>query len=227
VSADALKPGARAQVHAHTDTLRRSFCLAPLAALAGFSTELLAVPAVTSPAPAVSVRLETELGVIVIDLAARAAPITAENFLAYVDRGLWKGASFYRTVSPANDHNPATINLIQGGLNVDSGPLPPIAHETTRATGLRHREGTISMARGEPGTAASEFFICLGDNPALDFGGARNSDGQGFAAFGQVSEGMDVVRRIHARPANAKTEEAYLKGQILEAPVRVLSVKRV
>jgi peptidyl-prolyl cis-trans isomerase A (cyclophilin A) len=209
------------------DALRRSFCLAPLAALAGCSSELRAVPSVSSPAPAISVRLETELGVIVIDLAARAAPITAANFLAYVDRGLWKGASFYRTVSPANDHNPATINVIQGGLNVDNGPLPPIAHETTRATGLRHREGTISMARGEPGSAASEFFICLGDNPALDFGGARNPDGQGFAAFGQVSEGMDVVRRIHARPANAQTDEAYLKGQILEAPVRVLSVKRV
>ena len=226
MSAGASKPAARAEGVANTDTLRRSLCLAPLAALAGLSTDLRAVPAVTSPAPAVSVRLETELGVIVIDLATRAAPITAENFLAYIDRGLWKGASFYRTVSPANDHNPATINVIQGGLNVENGPLPPIAHETTRATGLRHRDGTISMARGGPGTAASEFFICLGDNPSLDFGGARNPDGQGFAAFGQVAEGMDVVRRIHARPANAQTDEAYLKGQIIEAPVRVLSVKR-
>jgi peptidyl-prolyl cis-trans isomerase A (cyclophilin A) len=195
--------------------------------LASLVADLHAAPGRLSAAPAVSVRLETELGAIVIDLATQAAPVTCANFLRHLDQGLWKGASFYRTVSPANDHNPATINVIQGGLNLDDGPLPPIAHETTRASGVRHSEGTISMARGAPGTASCDFFICLGDNPELDFGGARNPDGQGFAAFGRVAEGMEVVRRIHQRPANGATEEAYLKGQILDAPVRILSVSRV
>jgi peptidyl-prolyl cis-trans isomerase A (cyclophilin A) len=181
--------------------------------------------AAAAPAP-VRVRMVTELGPIVIELYPDKAPITVANFLAYADRHLLDGGSFYRTVSPKNDNNPATINVIQGGLNRDGGPLPAIAHETTRTTGLRHADGVISMARDAPGSASSEFFICLGDNPALDFGGTRNKDGQGFAAFGRVVEGMDVVRAIHDAPTVSKADDPYLKGQILEKPVKIQKLSR-
>jgi peptidyl-prolyl cis-trans isomerase A (cyclophilin A) len=178
-------------------------------------------------APAqVRVRMETEFGPIVIALYPDKAPVTVANFLAYADKHLLDGGSFYRTVSPKNDNNPATISVIQGGLNRDDSPLPAIAHETTKATGLRHTDGVISMARGDPGTAGSEFFICLGDNPALDFGGARNKDGQGFAAFGRVVEGMDVVRKIHDAPTKSDDADPYLKGQMIAKPVKIQKLSR-
>lgn len=176
----------------------------------------------TAAAPGiVRVRMTTDLGDILIDLDLARAPITAGNFLAYADKHLLDGGSFYRTVSPKNDNNPATISVIQGGLNRDDSPLPAIAHETTKVTGILHIDGVISMARGAPGTAGSEFFICLGDNPALDFGGARNKDGQGFAAFGKVAEGMDVVRKIHEAPTVSKADDPYMKGQIIKNPVKI------
>jgi peptidyl-prolyl cis-trans isomerase A (cyclophilin A) len=175
----------------------------------------------------VRVRMVTERGTIVIALHPDRAPATVANFLAYADKGLMRGGSFYRTVSPKNDNNPATISVIQGGLNLDGAPpLPAIAHETTKVTGIRHTDGVISMARDAPGTASSEFFICLGDNPALDFGGARNPDGQGFAAFGRVVQGMDVVRAIHDAPTLNKAEDPYMKGQMIEKPVRILELSR-
>ena len=200
--------------------LRRALLLVlPLA----FATSALA-----APAKPVRVRVTTDLGPIVLEVRPDRVPITAGNFLAYVDKGLWKGASFYRTVSPANDHNPAAISVIQGGLDKDDGtPLPPIAHETTATTGLKHTDGAISMARGAPGTAAADFFICIGDNPALDFAGKRNSDGQGFAAFGKVVSGMSVVRAIHDRATKTQSGDAYTKGQRLAKPVRILKVERV
>lgn len=174
----------------------------------------------------VRVRMDTAAGAIVLALDAASAPITVANFLAYVDRGLLDGGSFYRSVNPANDNNPATISVIQGGLGERAGALPPIAHESTRSTGLHHGDGVLSMARAAPGTASSEFFICIGDNPALDFGGARNADGQGFAAFGRVVEGMDVVRRIHRAATASRADDAYLKGQMIEAPVRITALRR-
>jgi peptidyl-prolyl cis-trans isomerase A (cyclophilin A) len=177
------------------------------------------------PAP-VRVRMVTDLGPIVIELYPDKAPISVANFLAYADQHLLDGGAFYRTVGPKNDNNPATINVIQGGLNRDDSPLPAIAHETTKVTGILHTDGVISMARGAPGTAGSEFFICLGDNPALDFGGARNKDGQGFAAFGRVVEGMDVVRKIHDQPTVTKADDPYLKGQILENTVKIQKLSR-
>ena len=186
---------------------------------------LAATPLMAAAAP-VRVRMVTDLGVIVIELFVDKAPISSANFLAYADKGLLDGGSFYRTVSPKNDNNPATISVIQGGLNRDDSPLPSIAHETTAATGLRHTDGVISMARDAPGSAGSEFFICLGDNPALDFGGARNKDGQGFAAFGRVVEGMDVVRAIHQAPTVSKADDPYLKGQIIEKPVKIQKLGR-
>jgi peptidyl-prolyl cis-trans isomerase A (cyclophilin A) len=187
---------------------------------------LLATPLGAAAAGPVQVRLATGRGDIVLELYPDRAPITVANFLAYADQHLLDGGSFYRTVGPWNDHNPATISVIQGGLNRDDSPLPAIAHETTRQTGLRHTDGVISMARDAPGTAGAEFFICIGDNPALDFGGARNPDGQGFAAFGRVVEGMDVVRAIHKGPTVSRASDPYLKGQILADPVKIQKLGR-
>jgi peptidyl-prolyl cis-trans isomerase A (cyclophilin A) len=196
--------------------------LSLVAALA-LAAPALAAFAQTAPAPRVV--MTTGLGDIEIEVYPDRAPITAGNFLAYVDKGLWKGASFYRVVRPDNDRTPA-ITVIQGGLARDDGPLPPIVHETTAKTGLRHTDGVLSMARGAPGTAASEFFISVGDNPSLDFGGARNPDGQGFATFGKVVRGMDVVRKIGAlRDPVAKTE--FMPGQELAHPVAITAVRRV
>ena len=187
---------------------------------------LAATPLMAAAAP-VRVRMVTDLGVIVIELFVDKAPISSANFLAYADKGLLDGGSFYRTVSPKNDNNPATISVIPGGLNRDDSPLPAIAHETTAATGLRHTDGVISMARDAPGTAGSEFFICLGDNPALDFGGARNKDGQGFAAFGRVVEGMDVVRKILASKTDGVPTNPSMKGQMINPPVAIASARRI
>jgi peptidyl-prolyl cis-trans isomerase A (cyclophilin A) len=174
----------------------------------------------------VRVKLVTDKGTIVIALYPDRAPITVANFLAYADKGLMKGGTFYRTVSPKNDNNPATINVIQGGLGDEGERLPPIAHETTKVTGIRHTDGVISMARDGPGSATSEFFICLGANPALDYGGARNKDGQGFAAFGEVVQGLDVVRAIHSAPTITRSDDPYMKGQMIEKPVKILELSR-
>ncbi|KRA56807.1 peptidylprolyl isomerase [Caulobacter sp. Root655] len=204
--------------------LARRTLLGLLAAL-----PLAAAAPASAQAPAqvqVRVRMVTDLGPIVIELYPDKAPTTVANFLAYADQHLLDGGAFYRTVSPKNDNNPATISVIQGGLNRDDSPLPAIEHETTKATGILHTDGVISMARGAPGSAGSEFFICIGDNPALDFGGARNKDGQGFAAFGKVVEGMDVVRAIHDAPTVSKADDPYLKGQLIEKPVKIQKLSR-
>ena len=174
-------------------------------------------------APAVRTRVETALGAFVIAVDPQVAPVTVANFLAYVDARHLDGGAVYRIVTLANQ-TPETkhkIEVVQWGMNTpDDKPAPfaPIVHETTRQTGLRHRDGTVSMARNGPGTATAEFFICVGDQPELDFGGGRNPDGQGFAAFGQVVEGMDVVRALHAR-GQAR--------QFLPEPIRVTRVRRL
>ena len=151
------------------------------------------------------ITIETELGDIDIELFDDVAPLTAGNFLKYVDENMWRGASFYRSVTLDNQpDNEIKIEVIQGGLGwSDSLPrLPEIRHEPTSETGILHKEGVVSMARSEPGSASSEFFICVSDQPSLDHGGQRNPDGLGFAAFGRVVEGMDVVRKIHASPVD-------------------------
>jgi peptidyl-prolyl cis-trans isomerase A (cyclophilin A) len=164
------------------------------------------------------VTIKTEQGDIVVEVEPARAPVTAANFLRYVDAGLYDGSTFHRTVTLDNQpDNAVRIEVIQGGQLAAAKEFPPIAHETTAATGLRHLDGTISMARDKPGTAASSFFICINDQPELDFGGRRNPDGQGFAAFGRVVEGMAVVRAIQRRPA---------QGQQLAPPVRILTVRR-
>jgi len=167
------------------------------------------------------VLIQTELGDITVEIYEKEAPITAGNFLKYVDDGLFKNATFYRIVTMENQpDNDIKIEVIQGGLGYTEGrkTLPPIEHETTEKTGIRHEDGFISMARLQPGTASSEFFICVGDQPDLDFGGKRNPDGQGFAAFGKVVGGMDVVRKIHRQPA---------EGQMLDPRIQIFDIVRV
>jgi peptidyl-prolyl cis-trans isomerase A (cyclophilin A) len=163
--------------------------------------------------------VRTEMGDITLEVYETDAPVSAPNFLRYVVEDRFEGATFYRTVTLDNQpDNDVKIEVIQGGLGDDVGGrgLPPIEHETTAQTGLRHLDGSVSMARAEPGTASSEFFICIGDQPELDFGGGRNPDGQGFAVFGRVIEGMDVVRMIQQQPAD---------GQWLRPEVRITEVK--
>jgi peptidyl-prolyl cis-trans isomerase A (cyclophilin A) len=166
--------------------------------------------------------IKTELGDIKVALYKAAAPLTVSNFLKYVDEGAYKDITFYRVVRPDNTTNPVSIDVIQGGMdekiNVDS--LPPIPHESTDKTGILHKDGVISMARYGPGTATSEFFICVGDQTELDSGGKRNPDGFGFAAFGKVTEGMDVVREIY----KGETEGDF---QRLVKPIRIIEIRRI
>ena len=166
----------------------------------------------------VIVQISTEMGNITIEIYDKKAPLTATNFLRYVDEGLFKDSKFYRVVTETNQpFNDVKIEVIQGGLFTEEKMHEPIAHETTEETGLLHKDGVISMARNEPGTATSEFFICVGDQPELDFGGKRNSDGQGFAAFGKVIAGMEVVREIQQQPEIE---------QMLDHEVRILNITR-
>jgi peptidyl-prolyl cis-trans isomerase A (cyclophilin A) len=163
--------------------------------------------------------ISTEWGDIWIKTDLKRAPVTAANFIRYADAGLFDSACFYRVVRMDNQpENKVKIEVIQGGrYHEEDNGFSPIDHETTEMTGIRHRNGTISMARNEPGTATSEFFICIGDQPELDFSGKRNPDGQGFAAFGKVIRGMKVVRRIHDLPA---------PGQYLEKPVLIHFIRK-
>jgi peptidyl-prolyl cis-trans isomerase A (cyclophilin A) len=163
--------------------------------------------------------IRTGLGEIHVRLDLGRAPATSLNFLRYVDSEMFDSASFYRVVRMDNQpHDSIKIEVIQGGRNKneDNG-FPAIIHETTAMTGIRHKNGTISMARSEPGSATSEFFICVGDQPELDFGGKRNPDRQGFAAFGKIIKGMDVVKRIHS---------INQSGQYLETPVLIIDITR-
>lgn len=154
-----------------------------------------------------SVVINTEAGQIEVSLDAAKAPATVANFLGYVDAGAYTGGRFHRTVKMDNQpQSPIKIEVIQGGVNPESKhkTLPPVALERTSRTGLKHLDAVVSMARSGPDTAMSDFFIYIGDQPSLDFGGMRNPDGQGFAAFGRVTRGMDVVRKIQTSPADAQ-----------------------
>jgi peptidyl-prolyl cis-trans isomerase A (cyclophilin A) len=172
-------------------------------------------------------RMVTSLGEIELELYPDKSPVTVKNFLRLVNGAYLEGGTFYRTVSPENDNGSPVISVIQGGIGDAESPFPPIDHETTADTGLPHLDGSISMARAAVGTATTEFFICIGDQPALDFGGARNDDGQGFAVFGKVVSGMDVVRAIHESPADTPTEFEYFENQLINEPVEIISLKRV
>ena len=168
----------------------------------------------------IPISMETELGPIQLELYPDRAPITVSNFLRYVDENRYKDFHFYRVVHMENQpDNDVKIEVIQGGLGFDKHPmeLPTIIHETTDKTGIRHLNGTLSMARLEPGTASSEIFICINDQPELDYSGKRNPDGQGFAAFGKVISGMDVIRKIQLLPETK---------QMLDKVVKVNSIQR-
>lgn len=158
--------------------------------------------------------IKTTLGDITLEIDPGRAPVTASNFLALVEQGVYTNAIFYRVVRMDNQaQNNVKIEVIQGGLFHDSliNIYPTIEHESTLRTGILHSDGVISMARNEPGTASTEFFICVGDQSSLDYGGKRNPDGEGFAAFGRVSEGMEVVRLIQTLPDSGQ----YLIDKVL------------
>ena len=179
-------------------------------------------------ANAQKILIKTSEGEIKIELYAKKAPVTVANFLKYVDGKIYDGASFYRTVRLDNQpQSPVKIEVIQGGTNDDKAKksFPPIELETTEKTKIKHLNGTISMARGEPNSATSEFFICVNAQPELDFGGKRNPDGKGFAAFGKVIKGMDVVRNIQAK--ETKIWEGNKQPQLLAEPVKIISIRQL
>lgn len=173
-----------------------------------------------TPRHVIPIRIVTQLGTIDAELDSARAPITVTNFLRYVDGHLYDGGSFFRSVTTTNQPTDSVrIEVIQGGMprggtatKFDAIPL-----ERTSVTGLHHGDGTLSMARGGPNTATDNFFITIGEQPALDFGGHRNPDGQGFAAFGVITSGRDVVRAIQAQAVT---------GQAMVAPVVILRVER-
>ncbi len=202
-------------------TMTKRIILAALAAC------LAAAPALAQPAPAVAtapkddlvhVRIETAAGAIVVALDRGHAPLTVANFLAYVDGHKFDGEAFYRAMPYGAG------GLIQGGVTSDARKLrPPVAHESTTTTGLKNLAGSLVMARLEPGSARSDFFILTTDVPAFD---ASASD-PGFAVFGRVTEGMEVVKAIFAAPRSPTKGVGVMKGQMLDPPVRIVKAARV
>ena len=184
------------------------------------------VPPTAAPAPKPAttlVRLETNSGPIVLELETERAPITAGNFLKYLDQKRLDGTSFYRASKVAPG-----FGLVQGGVRYDpKRVLPAIAHEPTSKTGLTHAEGTISMARAEPGSATGDFFIVVGDMRALDANPSQPGDNLGFAAFGRVAEGMEVVKAILDAPVSPTDGEGAMKGQMLSPAVKIVTARRI
>jgi peptidyl-prolyl cis-trans isomerase A (cyclophilin A) len=195
--------------------------MSPVLSLALALLALGPLPEVRTPPGTARVLIQTLRGDIIVEVDTARAPATAANFLRYVDAAFYDGARFHRTVRASNQSGvPVPIGVVQAGVNstrVRKG-FPPIALERTSVTGLRHVDGAISMARDGPDTATSDFFICVGDQPSLDYGGKRNPDGQGFAAFGRVVKGMAVVRRIQGAPAD---------GERLTPPIVIRSMRRL
>lgn len=181
-----------------------------------------AAPAVTPKPATVKVTLTTSEGPIVLELEKERAPVTTANFLRYVDGKRLDGTVFYRATKVADGYG-----LVQGGLRNDPERLlPPIAHEPTSQTGLSHVDGAISMARSTPGSATGDFFITLGAIPSMDADPKQPGDNLGFAVFGHVTEGMDVVRRILDAPTSPTEGEGAMKGQMLAAPVKIVTARR-
>jgi peptidyl-prolyl cis-trans isomerase A (cyclophilin A) len=184
------------------------------------STSLAAGPPGTQ-----QVAIETDAGTIVVALDTRHAPITAGNFLSYADKKLFDGTAFYRS---ARTKGAPKYGFIQGGVRHSAKrSLPPIVHEPTSKTGIHHVDGTISMARNEPGTAMGDFFITVGPAPDMDAHPGKSGDNLGFAAFGHVVKGMDIVHRILAAKTVNNAGAGLMRGQLLAAPVKIISVKRV
>ena len=172
----------------------------------------------------VRVNIQTGQGLIVVDLNQAKAPITAGNFLRYVDTKRYDGSTFYRASKPPNATD---YGIVQGGLQNDPAKvMKPIAHEPTTKTGILNKDGAITMARNAPGTATSDFFIVVGDSPYLDANPNQLGDNLGFAAFGQVAAGMDVVLKILNLPANGPARNPVMKGQMLSPPVPIRTMRR-
>ncbi|HEY4208146.1 MAG TPA: peptidylprolyl isomerase [Puia sp.] len=168
------------------------------------------------------VQIRTAAGDIELELYPEQAPETVKAFLSCIDSGFYRNTNFYRVLNDDNQPSLAEKSqLIQGGLwrthQLKASSLPGIPHENTRQTHILHKDGVISMARMAPGTATTEFFICVGDQPGFDFGGENNPDGQGYAAFGKVVKGLDIVRNIYARPEN---------NQYFDPPVVIYDIVR-
>jgi len=193
--------------------MRRRIVIAAIVALA--SASIAGPPHAAAPT---RVRIETSAGPIVVALETRRAPITAANFLAYVDQHRFDGTSFYRAVRSGRGEG-----LVQGGISNDmTRMLKPVKHEPTSVTGIHHVDGTLSMARDDLGTATGDFFIVVGDGRYLD---ATRKD-PGYAAFGHVVSGMPLVRRMLAAPTFKGGWSADTKGQQIIHPIRILSAHR-
>jgi peptidyl-prolyl cis-trans isomerase A (cyclophilin A) len=175
----------------------------------------------------VLVELVTEQGTIVVELDHKHAPLTVENFMRYVDSGRYNGMTFYRAMHLNWGAEPNGV--LQGGLNqFPQRLMKPVAHEPTTVTGLTHKAGTLSMARNAPGTAMADFSILLSDLPSFNANpnGADAEARAGYAAFGHVVSGMDVVRRIYDAPRSATKGEGFMKGQMLDPQIKVTKVRR-
>ena len=185
-----------------------------------------AQPDAAPPSDPVPVAIETSAGRIVVALDQAHAPVTTANFLHYVDTHRFDGESFYRAMH-VSDADGKDGGLVQAGIRSDARKLyPPIAHEPTGKTGIHNVAGAISMARLEPGSARADFFILLSDMPGFDAGGP-GGDADGFAAFGHVTEGMDVVQKIWGSPVSATKGDGPMKGQMLDPVVKIIKVARV
>jgi len=173
----------------------------------------------------VTVSLLTTDGPIIVELEKERAPITTANFLRYVDARRFDGIAFYRAVTVPNMPE---LGLVQAGVNNDPRKLfPPIAHEPTTKTGILHTDGTISMARNAPGTAAGDFFIVLGTQEYMNANPSQPGDNLGYAAFGHVIQGIDIVKKMLAAPRSDKAPSPAMKGQMLASPVKIISARRV
>lgn len=169
------------------------------------------------------VQVDTSKGVIVIELEADKARLTSLNFLRYVDAHRYDGGTFYRA---SREGSPGK-GTIEGGPNELARRFPPIPHESTAMTGLSHKTGAVSLARDAPGTGTGDFFICASPEPFLDAHPGKAGDNQGYAVFGQVVQGMEVVRAILASPTGGKTTVPAMKGQILTQPVKIIRMTRL
>lgn len=208
--------------------MQRRFALFAIPALLAL---VAAAPAATRPngplPDTVRIALSTEKGVITVDIDAKHAPVTAANFVRYVDQRRFDGIAFYRTMHLAWGTQPN--GLVQAGQRDPRRLLPPIAHEPTSTTGLLHKAGALSMARNAPGTAAADFSILLSDMPGLDAdpASANPETKAGYAVFGRVVGGMEVVRAIWDAPRSPTLGQGVMKGQMLDPPVRILTARRV
>jgi peptidyl-prolyl cis-trans isomerase A (cyclophilin A) len=182
-----------------------------------------ALPPAPAPAPqVVKVVMHTAAGDIHLDIEKGRAPITAGNFLRYVDQKRFDNITFYRAMKVDEE---GKYGLVQGGLRGDPKRVyPAIAHEPSAVTGLSHKDGAISMAQAKPGTATADFFIIIGDLVSLD--GKNTPEDPGYAVFGRVTEGMDLVKAIMAMPKSPTEGEGVMKGQMLSAPVKVITTRR-